>query len=291
MPVQRYKMTLAYRGTNYHGWQIQPANELWKGEAPPAGQGIPTVQETVMRALGMVLGHPVSVIGSSRTDAGVHAKAQLAHFDTDQLQIPPRGMRMALNSRLPADIVAKKIEPVPDSFDAIASTASKRYQYAIWNAPDRPNFFPDLCWHRWHKLDAVAMHEAAQVLVGAHDFASFARPGHGRENTVRTILCCDVHCRLPRLVIGIEGTGFLWNMVRIIVGTLVEVGMGRYDAAKVREMLEAKDRKAAGPTAPPHGLYLQWIRTRSTRNGEAASAESVGSSRQNGQDQQVPKEP
>jgi tRNA pseudouridine38-40 synthase len=222
------------------------------------------------------------LVGSSRTDAGVHAKAQIAHFDTDQLQIPPRGLRMAVNSRLPADILVRKIEAAPETFDAIASTASKRYQYAIWNAPDRPNFFPDLCWHRWHKLDADAMHEAAQVLVGEHDFMSFARPGHGRENTVRTIFSCEVSARLPRLVIGIEGSGFLWNMVRIIVGTLVEVGMGKYDTAKVREMLAAKDRQAAGPTAPPHGLYLQWIRMRPPREG---SANESGISGQNGQDQ------
>jgi tRNA pseudouridine38-40 synthase len=105
------------------------------------------------------------------------------------------------------------------------------------------------------------MGRAAAVLVGEHDFASFAKPGHGRDNTVRTIHHCTVSTRGPRLVIGVEGSGFLWNMVRIIVGTLVEVGLGRYDAARVRQMLDAADRQAAGPTAPPHGLYLQWVRT------------------------------
>lgn len=262
MPSQRYKLTIAYRGTNYHGWQMQPPNELWKGDVPPEGQGIPTIQETVMRALGSVVGHPVNLVGSSRTDSGVHAKAQLAHFDTDQVQIPPRGLREATNARLPGDILIKTLVPVPDSFDAITCTASKRYQYVIWNAADRPNFFPDLVWHRWHPLNAEAMREAAQVLVGEHDFASFARPGHGRENTIRTIFHCDVHCRLPKLIIGIEGSGFLWNMVRIIIGTLVEVGMGRYTPEDVRRMLEARDREAAGPTAPPQGLYLQWVKCR-----------------------------
>jgi tRNA pseudouridine38-40 synthase len=262
MPTQRYKLILAYRGTNYHGWQMQPANELWKGEKPPEGAGIPTVQETVMRALHSVVGHPVNLVGSSRTDAGVHAKAQLAHFDTDQLQIPIKGLRDAANARLPADILIKSLEPAPETFDAISSTVSKRYQYFIWNHPDRPNFFPDLVWHRWQKLDAAAMHEAAQVLVGEHDFNSFARPGHGRDHTVRTIFNCEVSCRMPRIIIGIEGSGFLWNMVRIIVGTLVEVGMGRYDAARVREMLEAKKREEAGPTAPPQGLYLQWVKAK-----------------------------
>jgi tRNA pseudouridine38-40 synthase len=262
MPTQRYKLTIAYRGTNYHGWQIQPANELWKGEQPPEGHGIPTVQEQLSRAIGSVVGHPINLVGSSRTDSGVHAKGQIAHFDTDQLQIPPKGIRDAVNARIPGDILVRSLEPVSDSFDAINSTVSKRYQYVIWNASDRPIFFPDLAWHRWHKLDAERMQQAAQVLVGEHDFASFARPGHGRENTVRTVRSCEVHCRLPKLIIGIEGSGFLWNMVRIIVGTLVEVGMYRYTVDDVKRMLEAKDRQAAGPTAPPQGLYLQWVKTR-----------------------------
>ncbi|HEY7089212.1 MAG TPA: tRNA pseudouridine(38-40) synthase TruA [Tepidisphaeraceae bacterium] len=260
MPTQRYKLTIAYRGTNYHGWQIQPANELWKGEAPAQGEGIPTVQQELVRAIVSVVGHPINLVGSSRTDAGVHAKAQVAHFDTERVQIPAKGLKEAVNARLPADILVRAVEAVPETFDAISDTISKRYQYFIWNAADRPNFFPDLCWHRWHPLAAAAMHEAAQVLVGEHDFASFARPGHGRDRTVRTIFNCDVHARPPRLIIGIEGSGFLWNMVRIIVGTLVEVGMLRYDAARVKEMLEARNREAAGPTAPPQGLFLQWIR-------------------------------
>ncbi len=263
MPTQRYKLVIAYRGTKYHGWQMQPPNELWKGEAPPIGEGIPTIQETVMRVIGSVVGHPVLVVGASRTDARVHAKGQVAHFDTDQVQIPIKGLRMAINSRLPDDILIRRIDAVPQTFDAIASTVSKRYQYFIWNAPDRPLFFTDLVWHRWHKLDVPAMQEAAQVLVGEHDFASFARPGHGRDHTIRTIHACDVRSRGGwKIVVGIEGSGFLWNMVRIIVGTLVEVGMGKYGADRVKEMLEAKNREASGPTAPAHGLYLQWVKAR-----------------------------
>jgi tRNA pseudouridine38-40 synthase len=262
MPTQRYKITIVYRGTRYHGWQQQPALPTWKGDEPAEGEGIPTVQETLQRALGTVLRHPVAVVGSSRTDAGVHAKGQIGHFDTDQTQIPIAGLRAAVNSALPPDILVRSIEAVPDSFDAISSTTRKRYQYFIWNAPDRPVFFHELAWHRWRPLNTAEMQRAADVLVGEHDFASFARPGHGRDHTVRTIFSLDVHARAPRVIIGVEGSGFLWQMVRIIVGTLVEVGMDRYGAEEVRQMLEAKDRNASGPTAPPHGLYLQWIRIR-----------------------------
>ena len=259
--TQRYKLTLAYRGSNYHGWQSQAVTENYKSPVP-AGQGIPTIQETFSRAIASVVNNPVQLVGSSRTDAGVHAKGQLAHFDTDQVQIPPEGLRRAVNAALPSDIILRELETVPESFDAISSTSSKRYQYAIWNQPDRPAFFPDLVWHRWQTLDIPAMKQASAKLVGEHDFASFAKPGHGRENTVRTVLSCDVSARGPLLVIGVEGTGFLWNMVRIMVGTLVEVGLGRYTPPQMDEMLAAKDRQASGGTAPPHGLYLQWIKTR-----------------------------
>jgi tRNA pseudouridine38-40 synthase len=254
-------MVLCYRGTNYHGWQAQPALPSYKGETPAEGEGIPTIQETVRRALMSVLGHPLEVVGSSRTDAGVHAKGQVAHFDTDQTQIPLNGLRMAVNSRLPSDILVRAISPMPAEYDAIRCVSSKRYQYAIWNAADRPVFFADLAWHRWHARDTDAMRRAAAVVVGEHVFVRFARPGHGRENTVRTVLSCDVSFHRPKLVIGIEGTGFLWNMIRIMVGTLVEIGMGRYAPESITEMLAARNREAAGPTAPPHGLYLQWIKT------------------------------
>jgi tRNA pseudouridine38-40 synthase len=261
MPLQRYKLIVAYRGTRYHGWQRQPMVPSYKGDVPKPGEGIPTIQETLGRAMMTVLKHRLKLSGSSRTDSGVHAKGQLIHFDTDQTQIPIEGMRQAVNARLPDDILVRSIEPVERSFDAVRSTIGKRYQYAIWNAIDRPLFFADLAWHRWQPLDVAAMIRAAEVLVGEHDFASFCKPGHGRSSTVRTLRACEVSQRGPRLVIGVEGSGFLWQMVRIIVGTLVEVGMGRRNESEMSEMLAAKDRRAAGPTAPPHGLYLQWIRT------------------------------
>jgi len=261
VPTQRYKLTIAYRGTAYHGWQFQQAQSNYKGPLPPEGEGLPTIQENLTRVLQGVVGHPVTIVGSSRTDTGVHAKGQIAHFDTDRLQIPTEGMRRALNHRLPDDILVRSIEAVPDSFHAILSTRTKRYQYNILNAYDRPLFAADLSWHRWHELDIDAIAEAAKHLEGEHDFASFARPGHKRVSTIRTIYDCQVSYRKPRLIIGVEGSGFLWNMVRIIVGTLVEVGLGRFKPDDIPKMLEAKDRTAAGSTAPPHGLYLQWIDT------------------------------
>jgi tRNA pseudouridine38-40 synthase len=262
MAMQRYRLTIAYRGTNYHGWQRQTFNLSYKGPPPPDGQGIPTIQEALARALGTVVGHPVNLVGSSRTDAGVHAKGQLAHFDTTQVQIPPDGLRRATNARLPDDIVIRKIKPVPASWDAIRSTESKRYQYAIWNDRDRPALFGDLVWHRWQPLDIAAMRQGAAEFVGTHDFASFAHPEHGRSNSIRTVLACEVSRRGHLVVIGIEGTGFLWNMARIMVGTLVQVGLGSYGPEVIPTMLAARQRTAGGPTAPAHGLYLQWIKTR-----------------------------
>jgi tRNA pseudouridine38-40 synthase len=293
MSRQRYKLLIAYRGTRYHGWQAQMAAEesqhefaeaMEGGEEQPSGASwekvaemerapagdllergpgksgpVKTVQGELLRAVSSVVRHPVKLIGSSRTDAGVHAKGQVAHFDTDRTQIPPESLRQAVNARLPDDIVVNGIAPVPGNFDAISWTRSKRYQYAIWNAPDRTPLISDLLWHRWQKLDREAMAAAARQFVGTHDFASFARPGHGRNNTVRTVVSCELRCRARLLVIGVEGTGFLWHMVRIMVGTLVEVGLGRHTPGQIRTMLEARDRAAAGPTAPAHGLYLQWI--------------------------------
>jgi tRNA pseudouridine38-40 synthase len=275
----RYKLIIAYRGTRYHGWQQQPALESYTGEPPPAGEGIPTIQETLARAIGAVVGHPVAVTGSSRTDAGVHAKGQIAHFDTTQQNIPAEGLRRAVNHKLPGDILIRSAEAVDNGFDAIQSTVRKRYQYFIWNHCDRPIFFNDLAWHRWQNLDTGAMAQAAAAFVGEHDFASFARPGHGRDTTVRTIHECQVSAAGPRIVIGIEGSGFLWNMVRIMVGTLVQVGLGNVSADEIPVMLAARDRTAAGPTAPPHGLYLQWIRCKPTVVEPLAAAENIAAHR------------
>ena len=258
--THRFKMILAYRGTAYHGWQTQAVPPNWKGPRPTDGTGLPSVQETVNGALRHVLNDRVTCVGSSRTDGGVHAKGQVAHFDTMRTQIPLDGLRRAINHQLPDDIIVKSVEAVDRSFDAIASTRSKRYQYAIWNHTNRPVFASDLWFHRWKPLDADAMRAAAEHLVGEHDFASFCKPGHGRETTIRTVHAVDVSRLGPRVVIGFQGSGFLWNQVRIMAGTVIEVGEGIYRPEQIPEMLAARDRRKSGKTAPPHGLFLQWIR-------------------------------
>lgn len=277
MALQRFKLTIAYRGTHYHGWQTQAANRYYKGKTLGVGKGIPTIQEILRYALQRVVKHEVRLVGSSRTDAGVHAKAQVAHFDTNMVQIPPEGLRLAANSRLPDDIIIRSAEAVPQEFDAIASTVSKRYQYAIWNADDRPVFFSELAWNRRKVLDVDAMAEATKYFVGQHDFASFCQPGHKREHTVRRVLDCRLsrRGRGPLIVIGVEGEGFLWRMIRIMVGTLVDIGLGQFKPEDIPKMIAAKDRRAAGGTAPPCGLYLQWIKygTEGLTNPTVGSAE------------------
>lgn len=261
----RYKFVVAYRGTRFHGWQSQTTSSTWKGEQPEGGI-LRTVQGVLNDAFGEVLGHPLKVVGSSRTDAGVHAKGQVGHLDTTATQIPLEGLRRAVNSRLPGDVVIHSIEHVSPRFDAISCAMHKRYQYVVWNTDDRPIFMEDLAFHRWQPLNVEAMREAAAAFVGTQDFASFARPGHGRDTTVRTVTGCEVSRRGKLLVIGVSGRGFLWNQVRIMAGTLIEVGLGRFAAGDVAKMIEAKDRRAAGQTAPAHGLYLQWIEHCATRD-------------------------
>ncbi len=241
---------------------------------PPPGRGLPTVQETIERTMEGVIGHPVTLSGSSRTDAGVHAKAQLAHFDTSKPQIPLDGLRRAVNYRLPGDILIRSIEHAPDNFDAIRCTLSKRYQYVIWHAEDREPMLGGLVWHRWQPMNIDNMRLAADKLLGTHDFASFAKPGHGRLHTVRSLHECSITHRAPRVVFGIEGSGFLWQMVRIIVGTLVQVGVGRFTPDDIDRMLESRDRKSGGPTAPAHGLYLQWIKSRTEAPADTAEIET-----------------
>ena len=239
--MKRIKLTIAYDGTNYCGWQIQP-------------NGI-TVEEVLNQALGKLTGEDILVIGASRTDSGVHALGNVAVFDT-KTTIPPERIAMALNQRLPEDIVITKSEEVPLDFHPRYCDCSKTYEYHIINTrtpiPTKrlTNYF--VSYH----LDLEKMRQATNYLIGEHDFVSFCNVRTDVENTIRTITALDILKNGDEITIRITGNGFLYNMVRIIVGTLIRVGRGFYEPEKVKEILEAKDRKAAGVTAPAHGLML-----------------------------------
>jgi len=258
-PVPRIKLTIAYRGTAYHGWQRQSVPPTWRGPTDP-GRGLPTVQELVENAVRHVVRHPLHVTGSSRTDQGVHAKGQVAHFDTHLSQIPHDGFRRAINSRLPTDINVNRLESVPDSFNSISSTIDKRYQYVVWNHENRNPMMADMVLWRWQKIDVEKMQQAAKDFVGTHDFAPFAKQDHGRKTTVRTVFDCSVSRRQHMIVIGVHGSGFLWNQIRIMVGTLLEIGENEREVDDIPRILASGDRREAGRTAGAQGLYLQWIR-------------------------------
>lgn len=238
--MKRVKLTIAYDGTNYCGWQVQP-------------NGI-TIEEVINKALQKLTGEPILVIGASRTDSGVHAMGNVAVFDTETT-IPAERIAMALNQRLPEDIVIVKSEEVPLDFHPRYCDCSKTYEYHIINTripiPTKrlTNYFVS------YNLNLDHMRQAASYLVGEHDFVSFCNVRTDVENTVRTITALDIIENGNE----ITGNGFLYNMVRIIVGTLIRVGRGFYTPEKVKEILEAKDRKAAGVTAPAHGLMLMEI--------------------------------
>ena len=243
--MKRIKLTIAYDGTNYCGWQVQP-------------NGI-TVEEVVNKALKKLTGEDIQVIGASRTDSGVHALGNVAVFDT-RTTIPPERISYALNQRLPEDIVIVKSEEGAEDFHPRYCDCSKTYEYHILNTripiPTKrlTNYFVS------YDLDVEKMRKAAGYLIGEHDFVSFCNVRTDVEDTVRTVTELEILKDGEEITIRISGNGFLYNMVRIIVGTLIRVGRGFYEPEKVKEILEAKDRKAAGVTAPPHGLILAEIR-------------------------------
>jgi tRNA pseudouridine38-40 synthase len=251
--MQRYKLTLAYDGSGFHGWQKQH---------PPGGRPLRTVQQVVEDALTRLLRQPVTVVGASRTDAGVHAQGQVAQFDADT-PIPVERMLKALRGRLPDDVDALALQTAPPTFRAINDVTTKQYRYRIWNDPAKPLGYRHLLYHGFVSLDVPRMQEAAARLVGTHDFAGFTAAHHGRESTVRAIHRCEVSrddTEPSIITITVEGNGFLYNMVRIIAGTLFEVGRGRFDPERVDEVLRTGDRRLAGPTLGPEGLCLQWIK-------------------------------
>ncbi len=244
MAVRNIKLTIHYDGSSYHGWQLQPNQ--------------PTIQGEIMRAIERLMGRQVIVNGASRTDAGVSAMGQVANIKIDT-PIPTENIAKALTEILPDDIAVAKAADVDDDFDAIGSVKSKLYRYTIYTGPIRPVLQIRHCWHILAKLDASGMDKAAKLLVGTKDFKSFASAADTRQSSVRTISNCRVKVDGEWIYIDVEADGFLYNMVRNIVGTVVEVGRGRWSPEKITEILEAKDRTAAGPIAPATGLCLMRI--------------------------------
>ena len=244
MAVRNIKLIISYDGSDYHGWQIQPDME--------------TVQGEIARAIERLFRCSVNVNGSSRTDAGVSALGQVANIKIDT-PIPTKNIARALTEILPDDIAIAEAVDIDDEFDAISSTKSKLYRYTIYTGPVRPVLQIKHCWHRFGDLDITEMSKAAKLLIGKKDFKSFAAAADNRQSSVRTIMKCEIEAAGAWIYIDVQADGFLYNMVRNIVGTLVEVGRGRWKAEKITEILEATDRSAAGPIAPAAGLCLMKI--------------------------------
>lgn len=239
--MKRVLLVVAYDGTAYNGWQLQP--------------GVRTIESELNKALTELLNEEIRVIGASRTDSGVHALCNIAVFDTNA-RIPAEKISYALNQRLPEDIRIQKSMEVDASFHPRHCNSKKTYEYRILNRE-----FPLPTKRLYHHftyvpLDEQLMRQGAAYLIGEHDFKSFCATATVAETTVRTVTDIQVEKSGDEIVIRVSGTGFLYNMVRIIAGTLIEVGRGNYLPKKVAEILEEKDRQAAGPTAPACGLTL-----------------------------------
>lgn len=243
--MRAYRMTLAYDGTAYYGWQVQPDKA--------------TVQAVVEAALRKITGQSVRTVASGRTDAGVHALGQVASFRCDT-RLQPAILRRALDANTPEDIVVKRVEAASADFHAIRDAISKRYRYLIQEGPERDVFLRAYSWYIPQPLDAARMRLAATSLLGRHDFSSFQAAGSPRKTSVRTIHRLGIERQqresAPSLAVDIAADGFLYNMARNIVGSLVLVGQGRRDPEWMARVLAATDRTKAGPTAPAHGLTL-----------------------------------
>lgn len=238
------KILLEYDGSNYHGWQRQK-NAL-------------TIQEVVEEAVYKVTGEKVKVIGAGRTDAGVHARGQVANFHTN-CRIPVERLPYAINSHLPEDIVVKGAEEVPDDFHARYSAKAKVYTYTIYNAPFPSPLMRKYSYFYPHILDVEAMQEAAKAFVGIHDFTAFRASGSPVKSSIRNVMRLEVKKNKDVITIEVEADGFLYNMVRIIAGTLLEVGSGKRTPEEIPSVISSRDRERAGITLPAHGLCLEKV--------------------------------
>jgi len=240
--MKRYKIKVSYDGTDYSGWQVQP-------------NGI-TVQEKLESAVEKLTGEKTKIHGSGRTDQGVHARMQVAHFDV-ATPFKVASLQKALNAILPADIRVNKIETANASFHARRSAVSKEYRYFIWNAEIMPPFLRKYRTHARKRLDVNAMNKAASQLLGRHDFAAFtATKNRQVEDTVRNLTRLKIMRRGPEVVIVAESEGFLYKMVRSLAGFLIRVGEGAVSPIEARNILQSRIRTAKVPTAPPEGLFL-----------------------------------
>jgi len=239
--MRNIKLTIEYDGTNYNGWQSQKN-----------GNGI---QDIIKKGIKNLTCEEVNLTGSGRTDAGVHAYGQIANFHT-QCNIPAERFYLALNSKLPEDIVIKESEEVDIDFHARFSAKTKTYRYLIYNWPLPSALLRKRVYHIPYKLDLNAIKLAASYFIGTHDFSSFMAKGSCVKTTVRTIKDITVDKKDKLIEIEITGDGFLYNMVRIIAGTLVDVGIGKLQTGDIKNIIECRKREKAGKTLPPWGLYL-----------------------------------
>jgi len=243
--LRNLKLSICYDGTDFHGWQRQP--------------DLRTVQGVLEEAIRQLTGFEATTDASGRTDAGVHALGQVVHFHSASPH-PPEVLVKALNALLPRDVRVRGAWEVPQSFHATLDAKAKLYRYVIDNNTIADPFQLRYCHHVHHPLDVAAMHLAAQALKGRHDFHSFETRWPNRTSSVRTITHIAVNRMGGFVWIDVEADGFLYNMVRAIAGTLILVGVGRWPASRVADVLAAEDRAAAGPTAPPQGLFLVRVR-------------------------------
>jgi tRNA pseudouridine38-40 synthase len=245
MDTLKFKLTIAYDGTAYQGWQVQKT-----------GTG---VQEKVEAACGKLFPSVKRIHSSSRTDTGVHALGMVAHVEIPraEFKMPARRLAISLNAFLPDDIRVILAARCPDKFHARFDAQGKQYRYQVWNHPAMNPLLRGRAWHVPVKLDLPKMRTAAKLFIGKRDFRSFAvTRSYEMESNVRTLTRCDIKRSGPHLTFVIEGDGFLYKMCRGIVGTLVQVGQGKIQLAKVERILTSRDRTAAGMTAPAHGLVL-----------------------------------
>lgn len=242
--MRNLKIVLSYDGTDFNGWQIQP--------------GLRTVQETLELAIEQITGKRSKANASGRTDAGVHAVGQVVNFRTESA-ITPASFVKALNVKLPEDVSVRSCEEVGLEFDANRDAVRKMYRYVLRDNAVRDPFLRKYYSVCYHKLNVAAMHQAGQVMVGTHDFHSFETHWPNRVSSVRTITHLSVNRAGEYIWIDVEADGFLYNMVRTIAGTLINVGRGYWDDEKIAQIVKAEDRREAGPTAPATGLFLMRV--------------------------------